>query len=167
MTTMTKGGARTAIASGAAVAAGAAALAAMPADADAAASNRCPGNTLCLFQGNSFSGCVSWYKSYLYNYSGVDWHSCRGDSIQDDVDSVWNNRNSWARFYDDGGGNYDHTLCVPPGVAHHNLESVTMSTGGLPWQRNGWGDDISRHSIYSSAPAGCDTTLPNRQGCSY
>ncbi len=166
MKAMTKGGKRTAIVSGAAVAAGAAAVVAMPpASADAAASNRCPGSTLCLFKDNSFANCVSWYKSYLYNYSGVNWHSCSNDSIQDDVDSVWNNTNRWVRFYDDGGGSYDYTLCVPPGVAHHNLESVHMS-GTFPFT-NGWGDDISRHSIYTSQPSGCDTTLPNRQGCSY
>lgn len=159
------GGKRIAIASGAVVAAGAAAALFMPAHSDAAASNRCPGDTLCLFGNNSFGGCLSWYRSSLYNYRGVDWQTCRGDSMNDDVDSVWNNTSKWVRFYDDGGGSYDYTLCVPPGVAHHNLESVHMS-GTWPFV-NGWGDDISRHSIYSSQPSGCDTTLPNRQGCSY
>jgi Peptidase inhibitor family I36 len=160
---------RTAIAAGAAVAAGGATAALlMPASAGASLS-QCPGNRLCEWGNNGFSGCFTARAvTSDHDYRNDHYLTCTSKSLHDDIDSVWNNTNHWVRFYDNVGGitGAKHTICFAPGVANSVLENLHLSGGPVVFQ-NGWGDDIDGHDMYSSRPTGCDSDAPNKQGCSY
>jgi hypothetical protein len=161
---------RTTMAAAAIGSAGASALLAMPADAHH--KQQCPGDTVCVWEhgkrgapgddAHGFNGQFHWIGPHSRD---LHYDACPGcvylsdgrTSLNDSISAVWNNSNTWYKFFQDtsGGG---QTICFAPGAAAPDL--INESFPGPPLD---WNNKISGGE--PGGPSQCGTTV-SRLGCS-